>query len=288
MPALDPITGLPLRSGITPSPMYADPGGSLPPIVVRDDPSTPGYTPQGGHVGGASPSSGPMNLEELLSLIRGSSLYTGAEAANRQAANMQRSASIGSIRQALIDAGLIPDMAAARNALGVIGDWWNEIRPEDIEAARKNPYSAEAQVVKGAKEATTGSINRIGARGMARSGETEYALQKIAETKAQSEYNIGRQFLDFLMQQQQGYISGESQRLSSLQAALQQAISALAPLYASRFTEEGSDNPAPPEPPAPPPPPITFVGDASSAGTGYLARGGPYIGTLPYGLRMGV
>lgn len=145
-----------------------------------------------------------------------------------KAQGVQSAAQRTAMRQrAITQYGAVPDFMKAGADLGLLGqDIGQDITPEIAALAQQNTeagLSTTARLSKAHSDAVRQIQNYLGARGMARSGETGYQLENEDQNFAQGSYDSVQKLLDYLAGVQSAFTQGEQQRLMEHNAAAERA-----------------------------------------------------------------
>lgn len=112
-------------------------------------------------------------------------------------------------------------------------DAYGDITASDLELAKNNPMSEEAQLQHQYAQNVQGMKQQLAARGALQSGELGYGQGQVDYGNAQAEYSLGNSFLDALTNAVTGYTHGVDDINSGESGAIGQAQSNVQQLYPS-------------------------------------------------------
>jgi hypothetical protein len=232
--SFDPTTGLPTTkktkaAAATPfSPMYAntmpaDGGGGWTPPPTPGPWDSPGSTPNYTDLINSNP--------EYLKTL-GDLNTQGIQSKAQRALARQR---------AIIGFGSSPDFGKAGMDLGLVGgDIQGDITPETIAAAAANNeagLSTTARLGSAHAKASRDLLNALGARGLARSGETGFQLDQENQNYAIGQNDATGKLLDYLAGVQSAFTQGEADRANARNVAAGIAGQTVATQYPATGSE---------------------------------------------------
>ncbi|MFA5052983.1 MAG: hypothetical protein WC565_02925 [Parcubacteria group bacterium] len=180
----------------------------------------------------------------LQALIDADPIYQQAIANAQAQAIADKTSRDTAMRRSLIDFGQTLDPAAIAAQLGITAADAAEImNAQTNQLAQANTAagtSMAAQLQKAYRDAQRGLVNALASRGMLRSGDTGYGLQKEGLADVQRQYAARRQLLDYLTGSQSGYTEAERARQLALAQALSEAYTRVLQQYPN-----GVDPPGP-------------------------------------------
>ena len=160
-------------------------------------------------------------------LINADAEYSQYGAMTTAQSQADKAARDTAMRRSLEEFGQMPDFGASASSMGLsAADLASIYTPEAQGIANANTAggtSTVARLKQAYADAQRNAINTLASRGMLRSGDTGYALNKASQTNTQSQLDARKTLLDYLAGAQSGYAEAEKTRQTGSYDALMAA-----------------------------------------------------------------